>query len=363
MTNYTQAQLRELATIGCDLGDKKSELFVIKADESTSRPKPVPTTREGFRAFFENQPKSHVVIEVGAHSRWASALLQSLGHAVTVANARRVELISKNDKKTDQVDARLLAKLGRADVDLLSPIRHRGEAVQADLAVAKTRDALVRCRTLLVNLARGLTKSFGYRLPKCDPDGFPRTTKPHVPELLEPALAPVYVVLEQISKQIKVLDKQVAKLAEEKYPDALVVSQIHGVGVLTGLVFVLTLEEKARFKKSRDVGPLLGLVPRRQSSGKDDPQLHITKAGDPFLRKLLVQNAQYVLGPLNREESDLRNWGLQLSKRGGKAAKKRACVAVARKLCTVMHRLWVTGEVYEPIGYRQKHHQKRTAAK
>jgi len=361
MTKYTQTQLRGLETIGCDLGDRKSDLFVIRPDETTWRPKPLATTRDGFREFFAGRPMAHVVLEVGTHSRWTSALLEELGHVVTIANPRKVRLIAESDQKTDEFDPELLARLARADVKLLSPIEHRGEQAQAGLAIPKTRDALVRCRTMLVNQARGLVKSFGFRLPTCDAESFHRKTKPDVPEALKPALLPIYEVLEELAKRIAAFDRKVEELVKTRYPDAEVVAQMKGVGLLTGLVFVLTLEDKKRFAKSRDVGPFLGLTPRRRKSGLGDPQLGITKAGDPFLRRLLVQSAHYILGPFG-EDSDLRRWGLQLCQRGGKSAKKRARVAVARKLSTLMHRLWVTGEVYQPLGYHQERQQKRTAA-
>jgi transposase len=353
MTEYTQEQLQKLDTIGCDLGDRKSELFVIPVKGKTLRPDAVMTTRDGFRRFFEGRKRAHVVLEVGTHSRWTSALVQELGHAVTVANPRNVKLISESNHKDDDVDAELLARLGRADVKLLSPIKHRGEQVQADLAIPKARDGLVRCRTQLINQARGLTKSFGFRLPKCDADCFQRKTKEFVPEALKPALLPVYEALEELDKQIAAFDRQIAELVKTRYPDAEIVSPMKGVGLLTGLVFILTLEDKSRFAKSRDVGAFLGLVPKKRKSGRSDPQLHITKAGDEFLRRLLVQSANYILGPLCREDSDLRRWGLELCRRGGKAAKRRARVAVARKLSTLMHRLWVTGEIYQPLGYHQ----------
>ncbi len=338
-------------TIGCDLGDKQSALCVLEADGGMERPKSIATTEEGFGKFF-TRPKAHVVIEVGAHSRWVSALLKKLGHEVTVANPRRVKLISQNNRKTDEVDAELLARLGRVDVKLLAPIKHRGMAVQADLAVPKARDALVACRTKLVNVCRGLAKSFGVRLPKCAAASFDKQAWEHVPEELRPALAPIFRMLKATQEAIAEEDKTIGKLAE-KYPDVAVIGQPNGVGVLTSLVFLLTLEDKHRYASSRSVGAFVGLCSKKSQSGDDDPQLRITKAGDPFTRKLLVQCANYILGPFGKD-SDLRRWGLELAKHGGKNARKRARVAVARKLAVLMHRLWVTGEVYEPVGYAKK---------
>jgi transposase len=335
-----------IETIGCDLGDKRSELCILLPNGQLERPEPVRTTRKAMKAFFTRTP-SHVIIEVGTHSRWVSDLLEALGHKVTVANPRQLKLISQSHLKRDRRDAEMLARLGRADEALLAPVTHRGNAAQADLAVAKARDILVRTRTKLVNHARGLVKSFGERLPSCSAESFHRKAKEHIPTALKAALEPTLALLEQLELQIDAYDLQLHAMAK-RYPDVEIVSQPKGVGVLTALVFLLTLEDKTRFKTSRMVGPYLGFVPRRDQSGESDKQLGITKAGDPFLRRLAVGSANYILGPFG-EDSDLRRWGLELAKRGGKSAKRRATVAVARKLVVLMHRLWVTGEEYEPL--------------
>jgi len=346
-------------TIGCDLGDKRSEVCVLDAHGNIERRASVRTTAKGMREFF-SRPPVHVVIEVGAHSRWVAALLEELGHRVTVANPRKVKLISENDSKDDPVDAELLARLGRVDVKLLKPVEHRGMQAQADLAVAKARDTLVATRTKLVNHVRGTVKSFGDRLPRCTAASFARQTRAMISAQLQPALEPIYEVLERIDQQIKEHDAMIERIAK-RYPDVEVISQPNGVGVLTALVFMLTIEDKTRFSKSRMAGAYVGLRPRRRKSCSDDPQLRITKAGDPYVRRLLLTGANYILGPFGKD-SDLRRWGLELAKRGGKNAKKRAKVAVARKLAVLMHRLWVSGEVYEPLGYQQHRTEAQAAA-
>jgi len=348
-----------IETIGCDLGDKKSEICVLDAEGDIKLQVSVRTTRKGILAFF-TRPAAHVVIEVGAHSRWVSSLLRGLGHQVTAANPRRVKLISESDNKTDRHDAELLARLGRTDVKLLAPVEHRTPQAQADLALAKARDTLVATRTKLVNHVRGTVKSFGERLPMCTTESFARQTRVLVPAELKPALEPIYQVLDRLDEQIKEHDKLIQRVAK-RHVDVDVVSQISGVGVLTALVFLLTIEDKNRFAKSRMVGAFVGLRPRKSKSGDGDPQLRITKAGDPFLRRLLVNGANYILGPFGKD-SDLRRWGLELAKRGGKNAKKRATVAVARKLAVLMHRLWVTGEVYEPLGHQSRRTEEAAAA-
>jgi transposase len=309
------------------------------------------TTRTAMLEYF-TKAAAHVVIEVGAHSRWVSQMLKDAGHRVTVANPRRVQLISASDNKTDRHDAELLARLGRADVELLAPVEHRSPQAQQDLAVAKSRDILVATRTSLVNHVRGTVKSIGERMPMCTAESFGRKTWEKVPAALKPALEPIYQSLSRIDEQIRECDRSIERIAG-RYPDVEVVSQIHGVGTLTGLVFVLTIDDKNRIEDSRTVGAFLGLRPRKNQSGDGDPQLRITKSGDPFLRRLLVNSANHILGPFGKD-SDLRRWGLQLASRGGKNAKKRAKVAVARKLAVLMHRLWMTGEVYEPIGYGRR---------
>lgn len=337
-----------LETIGCDLGDKKTALFVLRPDGGCSR-QTVRTAKADLERWF-SRPRAHVVIEVGTHSRWVSELLKAQGHQVTVANARKLKLISESDSKSDRCDCELLARLGRADISLLAPITHRSIRAQADLAVAKARDVLVAARTKLVNHVRGTIKSFGLRLPSCSSASFVRKTRELVPPELRLALEPIYESLERMNEQIDEYDLTVERIAK-RYPDVEVISQPDSVGTLTALVFMLTVEDKSRFTKSRMAGAFLGLRPRRSQSGSDDPQLRITKSGDPFVRKLLVNCANRILGPFGKD-CDLRRWGLEIAKRGGKNAKKRAKVAVARKLAVLMHRLWITGEVYQPLGYR-----------
>ena len=335
-------------TIGCDIGDKTSEICVLQTNGRKVEAK-LRTTPKAMKEFLGGRKPAHVVIEVGAHSRWLSQLIEECGHRVTIADPRRLKIISASNTKTDRRDAELLARLGRADENLLSPVTHRSDQMQADLAVPKARDLLVAIRTKLVNHVRGVTKSFGIRLPTCSGGSFAQQTPAHLPAILKPAADPLYAVLEKVEETIREYDKQIEAVAE-RYSDTKVVSQPKGVGTLTALVFMLTIGDKDRIARSRTAGAYLGLRPRQSQSGQCDPQLRITKAGDGFVRRLLVNCANYILGPFG-PDSDLKRWGLGLAQRGGKNAKKRAKVAVARKLAVLMHRLWVTGEVYQAIGH------------
>jgi transposase len=343
--------LTTLETIGCDLGDKKSAVCILGTDGKVRERTEVQTKKVSMTKCF-TRPRAHVVIEVGAQSRWVSELLKDLGHQVTIANPRRVALISQNDNKSDRTDAELLARLGRSDPSLLAPMEHRSPQAQAELAVAKSRDALIGARTQLINHVRSVVKSFGTRLPTCTSESFHKKTSDLLPDELRPALAPVYQVLSEIAQQLRTHDKSIENIAK-KHPEVAALQQVYGVGTLTAVAFILTLGDKNRFASSRMAGAYLGLRPRKSQSGNEDPQLRITKAGDPFLRRLLVNCANHILGPFGKD-SDLRTWGLRLVERGGKNARKRAKVAIARKLAVLLHRLWITGEVYEPTGYRAK---------
>jgi transposase len=288
-----------------------------------------------------------VVIEAGTHSPWVSRLFTDAGLEVIVANPRKVRLIAQATRKNDRADAETLARLGRLDPKLLGPIRHRSAQAQADLAAIRARAALISARTLLINHVRGAVKSVGTRLPVCDATTFHKVAKLHVPDELTTAVAPLLDSIEVLTERIKRVDRLVLVLVETRYPEARALQQVAGVGPLISLTFVLTVGDPTRFKKSRELGPYLGLVPRQRESGSSAPELRISKVGDSYLRQLLVNGAHFILG-YRGPDSDLRRWGLQRAT-GGKNAKKRVIVAVARRLAILLHRLWVTGEVYEPL--------------
>lgn len=335
-------------TVGLDLGDRYSHTCSISAEGELLDEGRVWTRAAALKSRFGGIERARFVLEAGTHSAWISRLLRDLGHEVVVANPRRLRLIYETDRKSDRVDAEYLARLGRLDPELLAPIEHRSENAQVDLALLRSRDALVRARAALVNHVRGLVKSSGTRLPACSTHSFANKVREFIPEALRPALEPVLETLGEMNRRIRAYDKRIEELAAESYPETTALRQVSGVGALTALCFVLTLDTPERFKNGRAVAAYLGLCPRQSDSGESEPQLRITKAGNPMLRSLLVGSAHYIVGPFG-PETDLRRWGLELATRGGKNAKKRAVVAVARKLTTLLYSLWCTGEVYEPL--------------
>jgi len=335
-------------TVGLDLGDRSSWYCVLEEAGSIVLEQKLSTTPKTMREVFGGMPRSRIALETGMHSPWVSRLLTELGHEVIVAHARHVRLIGESRKKDDRRDAQTLARLARIDPQLLCPVRHRSAKAQADLTVIRARASLVRARTALVNTARGLAKSYGERLRGCNV----RNMNPEKAEGLSPelqtALGLLLACIASVSEQIREYNERIETLAQQSYPQVALLKQVKGVGTLIALTFLLTLEDPHRFRKSREVGCYLGLQPGRRNSGQSEPQMHISKEGDPYLRTLLVQGAHHILGPFGMD-SDLRRWGLKLAERGGKSGKKRAIIATARKLAVLLHRLWVSGEAYEPL--------------
>ena len=338
----------ESLTIGIDLGDRRSHICVLNRTGEILREEDISTSPHSFENHFKTVPSALVAMEVGMHSRWASRVLHECGHEVIVANASKVKLIFSNDQKNDRVDARSLARLARVDRRLLCPIRHRSEDAQAALSILRARDSLVRARTRIINCVRGLVKPTGVRLPASNAEGFSSRVNEYIPTTLRPAVALLLEEIQVLSDTIGVYDQYVEHLVATRFQHARLLQQIPGVGSLTALAFVLTVDDPWRFSKSRQVGCYLGLRPRQDQSGERDLQLGISKGGDEFLRRLLVNAAHYILGHFG-PDSDLRRWGLKIAERGGRKAKKRAVAAVARKLSVLLHRLWVTGEVYDPF--------------
>ena len=344
-------------TIGLDMGDRYTRYSILdqRSGEEVGSGR-VRTTPTGMERFLENYPRARVVLEVGTHSRWANQVAQDTCAEVLVANPRKLTFIYQNNRKSDEVDAEALARVGRLDPKLLSPIRHRSGAAQADLAILRARAGLVSARTKLVNTLRGIVKSFGSRIPPQAPKRIGHKTLAFVPEELHPALGPLLLSIEALSDEITEYDQRVDSLADEKHPASSCFTQVYGVGKLTAMAYILTVEDQGRFRSSRTAGAYFGLVPRRDQSGAVEKQLSITKAGDRMVRTLLVQCAHRILAS-NAPDSDLRRAGERIASRGGRTAKRRAVIAVARKLAVLLHALWRTGEVYEPL----KNNQAQTA--
>ena len=331
-------------TVGIDLGDRFSRYCVMNAQGEVMEEGRIQTTRAAQERHFAGEPRQQIALECGTHSPWVSRSLRGMGHEVWVANARKLRAIMASESKNDRNDAEKLARFAAYDPQLLSPIQHRSPERQRDLNLLQARDTLVRARTMLVNALRGLTKSASHRLPKCSTEAFARVAAGAIPPGYELAARPLIEQVGQLTAQIRAMDKQIEALAK-RYPEVARLRSVPGVGPVIATAYVLTLDSPTAAEKSRAVGAFLGLRPRQSQSGESDPQHRISKTGNDYLRRLLVQAAQYILGRFG-PDSQLRRWGLKLAASGGKRGKKRA---VARKLAVLLHHLWRSGESYRPF--------------
>src|SRR6266851_4532137 len=274
-------------TIGVDLGDRSSNFCILDEAGEILLEQKLATTPEAMKQTFEKIPRSLVALETGTHSPWSSRLLKELGHEVLVAHAQKVELISKSKRKDDRHDARTLARLARIDPELLGPVRHRSAKAQIHLTVIRARATLVSARTALVNAARGLTKSYGERLRKCGTGQMNREITKGLSQDLRDVLDPLLQEIESLNERIAEYDRRIEQIAKEVYPEVALLQQVKGVGTLIALTYVLTLDDPHRFRRSRDAGCFLGLRPGRRNSGMSEPQMHISKEGDRYLRTLM----------------------------------------------------------------------------
>jgi len=334
--------------IGMDLGDKQHVVVVFNEEGEEVEVRKLTNTSKQLQKFFSKHPGAAVVMEAGSHSAWISRLLTSMGHDVHVGNPRKLRAIWDADDKSDERDARILGLIFRMEPRLLHPIFHRSEEAQMDLEMIKARNQLVTARAKLINHVRGTVKGIGERLPSSSTACFARHAREHLPRQLQDSLSGVIESIEQLTEQIRHQDRLIETTSIEKYPETKWLRQVPGVGPITALAYVLTLEEPTRFEKSRSAGAFLGLTPRRDQSGDTDKQLGITKAGNTYLRQLLISCAHYIMGRFG-EDTDLRRHGEKIAARGGKNARKRAVVAVARKLSVILHRLWSDQTEYVPL--------------
>ena len=344
--NNATARKRTPLTIGLDLGDRRHTYYVLDGAGKMAREGSLGNTREQLATMARSYPGATVVMEAGTHSPWVSRFLQELGLRVIVANPRKTRAIYQNERKSDRRDAMMLARLARMDPTLLHPVEHGSQEAQQDMLQLKLRDSLVRARVALINAVRFTLKSLGYPVSNPSSERFHKLVLSEVPESIGEMIAQNVAAIAELTQRIKALDVSISRLAAERYPETIHLQQVSGVGPITSLYFVLKVGTPGRFQRTRDIGAFLGLCPRRDQSGETDKELRISKCGDQYLRGLLVNAAQYILGPFGTD-SALREHGLRLAQEGTARAKKRAVVAVARKLAVLLLTLWKSREPYE----------------
>jgi transposase len=347
----TTKQAGPAVVCGIDLGSKHSELCLLDAAGAVIERRRLASSIKAFEKAFATMPPIRIAIETGSETNWVRRLLVSLGHSVTVADAKRVKIITDTHSKDDRRDAQWLAEILLRWPELLNAVEPRSLETETNRSLLTLRETAVEVRVKLIASARDVLKNHGEKLPKISSEAFAHKVPALVPERLRTTLEPMLAAIAAVSEQIKIYDRLVEQLCEKRYPEATARMQsIKGVGPVTALAFTLELDNNAsRLKTSRAAGALVGLRPKRRESGESKPEMSITKAGNRMLRKLLVQCAHYILSRRG-EESALRKWGLDLAARtGGKRGKRRAVIATARKLAVLLHVLWSRGEDFDPM--------------
>ena len=329
-------------TIGMDVSDRKTQVCVMARDGKSPRivmETAIPTTREGLAKFLSTQDRSTpVAFETGTHCRWMDEVAGGLGFKVYVANPCRLRMITESRTKNDRNDARMLARLALSDPGLLHPVRLRGAEHQKMINLHEMRNLLVKQRTGIVVQLRAIAKSMGFRIARRQAAGFHNLDGKAWPEGFRDIAWPMLKNLGQLAVTIKTYEKKIRELAGtpafKAQVDRLMEIRYVGLFVATGFVAV-TGGDMDRFGKPRDVGPWLGITPKQDQSGDVDRQCRITKAGSPFMRRLLVESAQMILRDCS-VDTDLKAKGLRICARGAKIAKRKAVTAVARSLAVLM---------------------------
>lgn len=347
--------------IGIDVSDRKSQVCVMTKTQGSPKvvlETTIPTTKEGLSKFLATQDKaSPVTFETGAHCRWMSDVASAAGFRVFVANPCRLRMITESKTKNDVNDARTLARMTLADVGLLHPVKLRSAEHQKMINLHELRNGLVKERTRAIVQLRGIAKSMGFRIPKCSTACFHRLDTSSWPQEFNDVAWPMMKHLEQVAITIKTCEKQIRELAAtptfKAQVDRLMEIRYVGLFVATGFVAVIGGDVE-RFEKARDVGPWLGLAPKQDQSGDVDRQCHVTKAGSPFMRRLLTESAQMILRE-GSDDTDLKAKGLRICQRGAKIAKRKAVTAVARSLAVMMVAMLKKPEkAYVPLSERAK---------
>ena len=330
-------------TIGADVSDRTTKICVMTKAEGGERRIVLETTcattkaglEEAFSKFDRSWP---VAFETGTHCRWMDGVFRKMGFKTIVGNPGKIPSITKSNTKNDRNDARELARLAIADPAMLHPVFLRDEVYQQMLRFHHARNMLISQRTQSINQIRGFAKSVGHRIECSSTEKFHEQGKAGWPRELEECAWPLMGMLKTINLKIKAYDKLIARLAERPEFKSMVerVRVVYGVGIIGSTVFVAAIGGRPdRFAHTRDIGPYFGMIPKQEQSGDDDKQLHITHAGADIVRTTLVECAGVVMMDKSKD-TDLKLKGLRIAMHGGKIARKKAKVAVARGLAVAM---------------------------
>jgi transposase len=343
--NNAVVRNKKQITIGLGSGTGDTHCVLDEAGK-IAREGSLGNTREQLAAMARSYPGATLVMEAGTDSPWVSRFLQGLGLRTVVANPRKTRAIYENERKSDRRDAMMLARLVRVDPTLLHPIENGSQDALQDMLQLKLCDSLVRARVALINAVRFSLKSLGYPVSNPSSARFHELVLNEVPESIGEMIVHNVAAIAELTERIKALEASISRRPGSAIHRQSISSRFRGVGPITSLYFVLKVGNPGRFERTRDIGAFLDLCPKRDQSGETDKELRISKCADRYLRLLLVSAAQYILGPFGAD-SALREHGLRLAQEGTASARKRAVVAVARKLAVLLLTLWKSRAPYE----------------
>lgn len=322
-----------------DVSDKSTQVCVVDAAGKAVWAGVCQTDPAVIATVLEKRAPDlvRVVLETGSLSSFLyHGLVERRVPAICICARHAKGVLSARVNKSDVHDAEGLAQMARTG--WFKAIRIKQEATHMDRAALKVREQLIDAHQAMAGQLRGLLKLFGLRLGKVTTPNKRRERlealfgqKPELKGLLQPLVD----AIEALEMQIGRSSRQLAAVAAAD-PVAARLMSAPGVGPICALVFKTSIEDPDRFERGEDVGAFAGLAPRRNQSGERDVRGHISRAGDPLLRRALYESANSLLSRVKRPCA-LRDWGLALAERKGP---KRARVAVARKLAIVLHQLW-----------------------
>ncbi len=334
-------------TIGMDLGNRKHTVCAIDGAGEVLWRKKVTNTPEALKPFFEENAGATVAMETGLCCRWISALAKRCGCEVLVGNARKLAPIWQSMQKSDENDAFMIAKLARFDRGLFHPVSLRDDERHEMVQILELREVAVSQRTQAVNSVRGLCKAMGVFIPDCDATRFHKVAKDAIPRDLAWKFMPMLRQLKETAETIRRYDAMLKRYASDHFGEEVALaSTIPGIGPVTSCAFVALVGDAKRFGKARDAGVYFGLTPARDQSGDRDAPKRVTKAGSKMMRRLLVTAANYVMRT-SSPDTAIKRHGMRICARGGKIAKRKAKVAIARKLAVVMLAMLKSGKPYE----------------
>lgn len=327
---------------GIDLASKSSAICILGSNGEILFEGACPTDEDGFRQALKSWRTLHCVIEASPLSEWVARMLESLGHEVVVIDPRRAKAIITSKKKTDKLDARNLARMGRTG--WYTQVHRKTEEARLLRSHLKARKGLIDAQRQQNNRIRGLLRAHGIKVGQVSSGRFEghvdKLVRRKCPALIT-AIRPLLDLWVSIRESLTVMTKGVKQMAKQDATCQLLMSA-PGVGPMVASAYVATIDDPSRFRRGAQVAAYLGLVPSIIQSGESEYRGRITKEGDRLLRWLLVE-AAHVLLTRSGTDSALKRWGKRLEKREGSS---KAKVAVARKLAIVLHRIWLTGEPY-----------------